>query len=302
MTRRTPTISVLMPVRNAERYLAQAVRSILGQTLGDFELILVDDGSTDRSRAIAEQFTRHDARVCVLRQSGGGGIAASLNTALAQAAGRYLARMDADDVARPRRLEKQAVYLDADRQCVAVGCWIQHMDPFDVPLRIQALPSEHQEIDQAFLAGDCGVIAHPAVMMRREAVRRVGGYRGRYSEDLDLFLRLGEVGRLANLPEVLLNYREHLDSWDFTQRKAQFEAVEQIVREAWRRRGMQPPADLFERRNVTIASGAERLRSWALHAIRHGNLAVARRHAWALLRRAPFALESWRILRWAMTG
>src|SRR5207237_7493623 len=119
-----PRVSVLLPVWNGEAFLEQAMESILRQTLSSFELIVIDDGSTDRTAAIADEFASRDDRVRVLRRPHEG-LSATLNAGIAAARGEYVARMDADDISVPDRLQKQVAYLDAHPGSVALGTWIE---------------------------------------------------------------------------------------------------------------------------------------------------------------------------------
>ncbi len=296
----TPRVSVVMPVFNAAAYLDAAVRSILAQTFTDFELIGVDDGSTDASLAMLRQFADQDRRVRVMSRPNTG-IVGALNDGLAAATGEFIARMDADDVSLPTRLARQVAYLDEHPQVVAVGTWVVEVDPYRSPLRERRPPTDHVAIDAAHMAGHGGQIAHPSAMMRAAAVSRAGRYRPacQWAEDLDLFLRLAEIGKLANLPAVLLQYRQHAGNVCFTRQSQQRAAIRAAIDDAIARRGL-------ERSSTTTIHGtgtiAERVRSWALHAIDAGNLGVARRHARALLREAPWRLDSWRVMYWAIKG
>jgi glycosyltransferase involved in cell wall biosynthesis len=294
-----PRVSVIMPVYNAQAYLDASVRSILAQTLSDFELICIDDGSTDASLGILRRFEREDARVRVITRPNTG-IVGALNDGLAAARGELIARMDADDVSLPTRFAQQVDYLDAHSDVVALGAWVVEVDAYRSPLHERQTPTLHEAIDAAHMAGHGGQIAHPSVMMRAAALRSVGGYRSccEWAEDLDLFLRLAEVGRLANLPSVLLHYRQHSANVCFTRQKQQRAAIARAIDDAAARRGV-----IASRLQPTTAGTiAERVRSWALHAIHAGNLGIARRHARMLLREAPLRLDSWRIMYWAIKG
>jgi glycosyltransferase involved in cell wall biosynthesis len=238
-----PTVSVMMPVYNAERYLAEAVESILGQTFADFEFLIVDDGSTDRSGAMLERYAARDQRVRVARLPHGG-IVAARNHALSRARAEFCAVMDADDVALPQRLARQVDYLRTHPDIVCVGSAVHFIDPAGRFLRDAHPGMEHEAIEERALAGDCP-LNHPSVMMRRAAVEAVGGYRSGFepAEDHDLFLRLGEVGRLANLPEVLMKYRQHPHSASERHQRLQCERSAAAALEACRRRGI-PPRDV----------------------------------------------------------
>jgi hypothetical protein len=140
-------------------------------------------------------------------------------------------------------------------------------------------------------------------MMRREAMMTVGGYRAdlAVSEDLDLFLRLAEHGKLANLPEVLLEYRQHLQSVNYTKYDQQKAVKRQIVGDAYKRRGVpMPPNWSFRERKML--PHAEQYRRWGWAAMRNQNLAVARKHAWAALQKAPLSIDSWRLTVCAIRG
>ena len=203
-----PMLSVCMPVYNAQAYVRQATESILNQTFGDFEFIIINDGSTDDSRKILEELARRDARIRLVSRPNTG-YTKALNEALGMARAPYLARMDADDISLPDRFEKQLEYLRAHPECVLVGSRILTIDPFGSPLYEPRHKLVHEAIEAELLAGVGWAIVHPASMMVREVVDALGGYRPEMepSEDLDLFLRLAEKGKIANLPEVLLHYR-----------------------------------------------------------------------------------------------
>jgi len=204
----TPRISVVVPVYNAEAYLAAAVNSILTQTFRDFELIAIDDGATDASAEILDRLAQHDDRMIVVHQPNGG-IVAALNRGLALARGEFVARMDADDVACSERFARQLAFLDAHPDVAVVGAAVTLIDAHGRAIRDAEYPETPAAI-AAFLATG-SALAHPVVMMRRAAVLAVGGYRPayEYAEDYDLWLRMAEKYALANLPDRLLYYRQH---------------------------------------------------------------------------------------------
>ncbi len=231
---------MLLPVWNGEAFLEQAMESILRQTLSSFELIVIDDGSTDRTAAIAEKLASGDGRVRVLRRPHEG-LSAALNAGIAAARGEYAARMDADDISAPDRLEKQVAYLDAHTACVAVGAWIDVVDEAGRHIGLKTFVTTHDEISAALL---CGVspMAHPTIVARREALRAAGGYDARRypSEDLDLWFRLGESGELANLGEALLQHRRHKAAVGVCERETMKAMALAICNEARIRRGLRP--------------------------------------------------------------
>ena len=299
----SPAVSVVMTVYNTERYVAEAVESVLSQTFRDFEFIVIDDGSTDRSPAILRDYAARDRRIKLVSRPNTG-IVAAANEGISMARGRYLARMDSDDVCLPRRFETQVRYLDEHPECVLVGSRVTVVDPYGSPVLESGQKLTHEEIDAELLGSGGGwAIVQPSAMMRTEAVRRVGAYRGRHnvSEDQDLFLRLAEVGRVANLPEPLLLYRRHYKSVMHTQWRQREQVKETIVREAYARRGL-PMPDGWKFDDWMPTPLAEQLRTWGWAALKRGNVPVARKHALGAVRAAPLSGEAWKLLLCAARG
>lgn len=207
-----PRVSVVLPVFNAEQFVAEAVQSILDQTFPDFELIVIDDGSTDGSPAILESLAAKDVRIIIRRQNNSG-LVESLNRGCASARGQYIARMDADDISSPERLRSQVKYLDDHPETGIVGTWFQYISADGRPGPVCPLPTSPDVIRWFLMFGNC--IAHPTVMVRREVITRLHYYRhDAVVEDYDLWVRASEATNLANLPEVLLRYRIVSDSVD----------------------------------------------------------------------------------------
>jgi glycosyltransferase involved in cell wall biosynthesis len=203
-----PAISVLMAVRNGERFIDEAIASVLGQTLTDLELVLVDNGSRDGTAARIAAWSRRDPRLrtfCLDRP----GLARSLNYAAAQAHASTLARLDADDIAEPRRLEVQLAALEADPTLGAIGSNALLIDARGRSVGELSLPSGRDAV-RAYLA-DGNPFVHSSVVMRRSFFDQVGGYRDGLSatEDLDLWMRLAEVSELDRVPQLLVRYRVH---------------------------------------------------------------------------------------------
>jgi hypothetical protein len=208
-------------VFNGGGWLAQALDSVLGQTYADFELIAVDDGSTDGSGERLEAYARDDTRVRVLHNDRNRGLVFSLNRALAEARGRCCARMDADDICLPDRFAHQVAFLEAHPDIAAVGSWKDNFDDTHGSLDVRRYPITPGLVRWT-LFFDCP-LCHPSVMARTDALRAAGGYHADAfpAEDYDLWLRLVAAGhRLANLPEVLLRYRRAATSITVTQRPA----------------------------------------------------------------------------------
>jgi glycosyltransferase involved in cell wall biosynthesis len=244
-----PRISVLLPVWNGDAFLEPAMESILRQTYSSLELIVIDDGSTDRTADIACRFAGGDPRVRVLRRPHEG-LSAALNAGIAAARGEYIARMDADDVNVPDRLEKQVSYLDTHPACVAVGTWIEVVDETGRHIGLKTFVTTHEEISAALLRG-ISAMAHPTIVARRDALRAAGGYDARRypSEDLDLWFRLGERGELANLGEALLQHRRHKAAIGVREHHRMKAMALTICNEARVRRGLRP------RRGTPILDG-----------------------------------------------
>ena len=290
-------ISVVMPLYNVARYVEEAVESVRRQTLPDFELICVDDGSTDGTGEILEELARDDGRIRVIRQANAG-LAAALNRGCAAATGEFIARMDGDDVCVGERFARQVAFLDQHPEVVCVGTRLWYIDPAGTYWGEGEHPTRHAEIDAKLLAGWGGAIQHPTAMIRRGAFERVGGYSDRYPrfcEDLDLFLRLAEVGRLANLPEKLLLYRIHPQSTTVRHHKELCELVPRAVREAYARRGVEMPAD-WHYEPWTPRPAAEQLMQWGWRALKDGKLPHARRFALQAWRSRPTSIDTLRLL------
>lgn len=196
-----PRVSVLMPVRNGERFLAEAIDSILAQTLADLELIVVDDGSTDGSAQIVADACARDPRVRLHSQAALG-LCAALNRASRIARAPLLARLDADDVALPERLERQVAFLDRNPAVAVVGGGVIVIDESGSELERDAGP---ERVDLS----NGNPLSHPTVTMRADALRQVGGYRLYPAEDFDLWLRIEEHHQLAALPEPVVKHRFH---------------------------------------------------------------------------------------------
>ncbi len=234
----TPTVSVIMSVYNAERFVAAAVESILCQTFKNFEFLIVDDGSTDRSHAILKRYAATDSRIRLFSRSNAGYVTA-LNDLLQLSQGKFIARMDADDVAQLDRFQLQVARLQQEPDLVCVGGAHAMIDERGRWLTCLAMPETHEEIQALALAGHTP-INHPCAMMRRSAVLQVGAYNTAMTpcEDLDLWLRLGELGRLANLKEMVLKYRIHANSVSEKQGVLQNQKAREACEQAWRRRGI----------------------------------------------------------------
>lgn len=200
-----PKVSILMSVFNAQRYLEQATKSILNQSLSDFEFIIIDDASTDKSLAIIKSFK--DKRIKILRNKKRLGLTVSLNKGLRKAKGEFIARMDADDISNKNRLKIQFNYLKNHPEVVFCGSWVTLINQSDKKIGEKKYPTEYKEIQRAIMAGNPFI--HPTVMMRRSILKKVGFYDENLNgaEDYDLFLRIAKNHQAVNLPYFLLKYR-----------------------------------------------------------------------------------------------
>jgi len=203
-----PTVSVVMSVYNGQRFLSEAVQSILGQSFSDFEFVIVDDGSTDKSSEILAQYMRRDGRIRVHRQTNKGR-ALSLNIGMELSKGRYIARMDADDVALPNRLAEQVDFMERHPEVGLLSGSYERINSDGRLMDTVRLPLGDDEIRSMMLHSNA--MCHPAVMMKKEVAIACGGYRKVFSEseDYDLWLRMSERIQLANLEQPILRYRVH---------------------------------------------------------------------------------------------
>jgi hypothetical protein len=203
-----PLVSVVLVARNVDPFLAEAIESILGQTCKDFEFIIGDYGSTDKSKDIASSYAAKDSRIR-LHEIPPCGLAEARNAACSLAHGRYIAVMDADDVSLPNRLLWETEFLESNPEVALLGGAVDWIDATGRSSGVRGNPTEDQEIKLALLT-HCP-FWHPTVMIRREAFARVGGYRKAFvlAQDYDLELRVAEHFKCANLKEVVLNYRVH---------------------------------------------------------------------------------------------
>lgn len=205
-----PAISCLIPVYNGERYLQAAMESILGQSFADFEVVVIDDGSTDRSAEMIEAIAARDPRVKLFCKPNGG-IVSALNFGLERCEGAFVARMDADDIALPDRFAVQMAAFDIHPDAVAVGGLIQSVDGDGIPISAPGSPSRVTETRLDLFPPVVANVQHSAGTFLRSALASVGGYRGTFphAEDYDLYLRLAPHGRFYNPPALVLYYRVH---------------------------------------------------------------------------------------------
>lgn len=298
-----PAISVLMSVYNAGRYLRPAIESILAQSFADFEFIIIDDGSADASPEVLRDYAMRDPRIRLTVRPNFG-LTRTLNEGLASARGEFVARMDCDDVSLPDRFEKQLAFMRADPSLVCVGGCFELIDGKGRLLTRLRPPADDESIQKLLLRGHTA-ICHPAAMMRRDAVNQVGGYDPYFktTQDLDLWLRLGEVGKLGNVPEVVLKFRQHETSVSETKREEQRRFGREACERAWKRRGItngvyeadepwRPGKDRASRHKYALRYGWWGFNSGARNtALAYGLKAVSIR---------PLAAAGWKLLASAL--
>jgi glycosyltransferase involved in cell wall biosynthesis len=202
-----PLVSVVMPVYNGEQFLRLAVESILAQTYPYFEFIIIDDGSTDSTPAIVHSY--RDERIIYRQHNQNMGIVAALNKGIRYAHGVYVARMDADDISLPERLEKQVAFLENHAKVAVLGTCAELIDEMGKTIGDIDFPSDHVILEWEMCFA-CPVI-HPSVMIRRDFLLTMGGYRADFphTEDYDLWTRISRQARLANLSGRFLRLRKH---------------------------------------------------------------------------------------------
>lgn len=209
-----PRVSILMPVHNEAEFLPAALSSLTRQTFTEWELVVVDDGSSDKTPDILADAARHDPRILVIRRSGGG-LVHALNTGLAACRAPLVARMDGDDISHPRRLERQVAFLDTHPEIGLAACNFRH---FPRPRLKQgmltyeawqnSLGSHDRILRDRFVESP---FVHPSIVIRRTLITAMNGYRDMgWPEDYDLWLRLADAGvRFARMPELLFFWRDH---------------------------------------------------------------------------------------------
>lgn len=201
-----PLVSAVMPTYNMGRYISAAVAGILSQTYTNWELVIVDDGSTDDTAATVARIS--DARIRYVRLDSNEGRGAARNVCLAKARGSLIAVTDADDISLPNRFEKQVAFLRAHPDVGVVSGQLRYFSAESGPRRLNGFPQSRAGINAKFRRGVMGV-AHPASMVRRSVIDALGGYSPecRRAQDLEFFLRASDRWAMENLPDVLILYR-----------------------------------------------------------------------------------------------
>ncbi|HET9488121.1 MAG TPA: glycosyltransferase [Chryseosolibacter sp.] len=219
-----PRVTILMPVYNARRFLREAIDSILIQSFKPFELLIIDDGSTDDSAAIVSSYA--DPRIRLVRNGRNLGITATLNKGISMASCELIARMDADDISHPQRIQKQFGYMKRNPKCALLSTWARVISEDKEFITEQRYRENFYYYNLTF---ECWIY-HPTIMFRKSAVEEVGKYRMTYSEGHDLFWRMSTRFPIANLSEPLVDYRITSSRVNTVLRRSEYErAGEQNV-------------------------------------------------------------------------
>lgn len=202
-----PKISVIMSVYNGEKYLSPAVESILNQTYRDFEFIIINDGSVDKTQDILEEFQKQDNRIKIVSRTNKG-LVYSLNEGVSLARGEYIVRMDADDVSAPERLQKQLEYVQR-HDLVVCGTWAEEINTLGNKIKELKYPPSTEKIKFYTLLHNPFI--HSSVMFRKDVFEKVGGYRAffKHIEDYEFWTRIVFKYKTGNITEPLLKYRIH---------------------------------------------------------------------------------------------
>lgn len=207
----SPPVTVLMSCYNGEKWLSESIESILSQSFKDFEFLIIDDGSRDRSLSILKEYEKKDPRIHIVSKKNSG-LPDSLNIGLKKAKGKWIARLDADDIAEPERLLKQYDLTKSDPQLILIGSAFREIDQDGITGKIQYYPADHKNLKMN-LQTSRRFFAHSSAFYLKEMALKAGGYRPRIkkSEDYDLWLRLSEMGKFASIQEALIRFRSHPD-------------------------------------------------------------------------------------------
>ena len=291
-----PKISILLPVRNAAAYLPEAIASLEAQTFRDWECRAINDGSCDGSAEILAKWQARDARVRIL-SGGNRGIVHALNLGLAEAMAPLIARMDADDRALPQRLEQQIAFMSEHPDVVTCGTGARMIDPTGCALCPVHPPVTHDDIVKKLNEGNGGALIHPSIIARTATLRALGGYREAYChvEDYDLYLRLCEAGQLANLSEILLDYRQHPASANVVRRDQQRGLRLQALNDYRQRQG-QPRLAHLEFGRAHLHTLTDLYADWSMKAARADNRAVAYHYAIRAIAREFWLPKRWKLL------
>jgi glycosyltransferase involved in cell wall biosynthesis len=225
----SPLISVIIPAYNAENTIAIAIESILQQSFQDFECILIDDGSTDATRSIINSFAIKDQRIVSVFNEENMGVSNSLNKGLNISRGKFIARLDADDISLPDRLEKQIAYFSTHTNVDLLGGRYIAIDEYGQELFISP-PFFESDFLIRWRMLFCNSFITSTVMIRKSVVQKIGGFNTNklYSQDYDMWIQVIQTGKVANLPDVLIKLRRWPKMISFQHKEEQFEIAQMI--------------------------------------------------------------------------
>lgn len=292
----SPLISVVMPVYNAEKYLAKAVDSILQQSLSDFEFVIIDDGSTDHSTDLLKAYTQQDARIKLVSRENKG-LVASLNEGIALAQAPIIARMDADDIAHPDRFLIQYQFLQQHSDCVCVGGRFRVIDEKSRFLIVADTKLGYEQVELSALQG-ITPICHPTAMLRKTALTAIGNYHedDYPAEDLALFLNLAEIGKIDNVPDIILDYRIHEGSISSKRNELQMTKSKEICEKHWLKRGHAYEFKAKIGRSVNDANTFTITLRHGWWAFKSQEWSTAASYGLKAITINPFNTEGWRLL------
>jgi glycosyltransferase involved in cell wall biosynthesis len=302
-------VSILIPVRNTARWLRETVASAQAQTFSDWQLFAIDDGSTDNSPDVLAALAREDPRVKFVARENRG-LVETRNELLAMADSPFIAWLDSDDRMTPNRLALQLARFDSEKDLLCLGGGCTLTDPDGLPIKTHSFPTRHEDLVVAMREEIA--FYFPSVTMRTDAARKIGGFRQplAISEDYDICLRLSEIGRVGNVPDVVLLYRQHMASTANAGR-AKTHLYSRLVRELAEERRTTGSDRLMRGEKVVLdfaglptakQTEVETYRRWGWWALQSRNLKTARKYAAKAWRKEPFSKESWRLLVCAARG
>jgi glycosyltransferase involved in cell wall biosynthesis len=310
-------VSVVTPVYNGGLYLAECIKSILSQTYSDFEYIIIDDGSSDGTWGVMEEYAGKDRRIILIKNEKNMGQANSMNIGIKNAKGEYIAVMDSDDIAEPDRLKKQVDFLNNNKDYGGCGTLQSYIDKKGDTLSINEPPKEKGDVTD-LMKNSCQ-LSHSTCMFRHDVLDEVGGYRESFErgQDYDLFLRISEKHRLYNIPEVLLYQRFSLERATISDRKRQmgYSKLALYLAEQRHQNGQdvlqlgdtEKFKDLKRRifgsqllpRWIELSSN---YLYWAHRMYHRGPIGYARRLAWKSIRYNPLNVVAWLYMLYLYSG
>ncbi len=232
---KNPKVTILMSVYNGEKFLKETLESILSQTFSNFEFIIIDDASTDKTASILKEYTKKDNRIRIIKNKKNIGLTRSLNKGIKSSQGKYIARIDAGDIALPVRIEKQIKFMKDNKEIGLLGTNYFEVNKKGKIIREISLPTNNKNIKKELIKKN--PFAHPTVLIRKLVLNKTGLYdeKLKLSQDYELWFRISQVSNLANLPEPLTKVRKTKKSLSFQKRKEQaktgIEIRKKILRE-----------------------------------------------------------------------